>query len=359
MGINCINDSASPVLPSCREVALKSKLVFLHPEKIPPAISRWRSILDAAPSWDHPCHFFDGTEETVRWIFTLDLLNHCFWPDPGEPVWTVRYGNEDRSGYWGVAAALKRAIEAGVPVTDPVWLSRVSADELHSVFSYQFPSAHTSGEWNIPEATAPNIPMFSERLKNLREAGSIILSHPGADVISLLDKAAGSAVRLATMVAKNFPSFRDEAQYNGQTVYFWKRAQIFAADIYAAFGGKNLGDFKDIDSLTAFADYKLPQVLRELGIISYNRELAAKVDSFQYLAPGSEPEIEIRAMTVIAVEQIRNEFNSGGSGKPSNPDDSLSHGSLTSSRVDSWLWQLGQLDEFRKKPYHRCRTIYY
>ena len=60
-------------------------------------------------SWEHPCHFFDGSEETVRWIFTLDVLNHCFWPDRGKPAWSVLYKGEAYSGYWGLAAALRRA----------------------------------------------------------------------------------------------------------------------------------------------------------------------------------------------------------------------------------------------------------
>ncbi|HAA05676.1 MAG TPA: hypothetical protein DCE18_20245, partial [Syntrophobacteraceae bacterium] len=27
--------------------------------------------------------------------------------------------------------------------------------------------------------------------------------------------------------------------------------------------------------------------------------------------------------------------------------------------IDQWLWQLGQMEEFRAKPYHRCRTLFY
>ena len=41
-----------------------------------------------------------------------------------------------------------------------------------------------------------------------------------------------------------------------------------------------------MERLTAFADYKLPQVLRELGIISYHPELAARIDAMEYLQAG-------------------------------------------------------------------------
>ena len=101
-----------------------------------------------------------------------------------------------------------------------------------------------------------------------------------------------------------------------------------------------------MDRLTAFADYKLPQVLRELGVFSYRPELASRIASRELIEAGSEEEVEIRAMTVWAVEHLKEEFLRRDR-------------KLTSPQIDSWLWGLGQRDEFRKQPYHRCRTIYY
>lgn len=351
-----------PVLASCEKVASRAALVFMHPEKIEAAVLKWGHLLDSENAWEHPCHFFDGTEKTARWIFTLDVLNHCFWPEAGKPAWTVRFGNEDYSGYWGLAASLKRAMEEGFPVTDPAWLSRIAESDLHSIFSY-LPESEIKGTENLPPASGPlisenpetsaflahgsRIPLFSERLRNLREAGSVILSEHGGDIVSLLDKVERSAVRLVKSIVHHFPSFRDEAVYSGAPVFFWKRAQIFAADLHAAFSGKGLGQFKDIQALTAFADYKVPQVLRELGIISYRPELAEKIDGLSYLHSGSVEEVEIRAMTVVAVERIKESIR---------PE---SEYPVTSAEIDSWLWRLGQMDEFRKHPYHRCRTIFY
>ena len=317
------------VLASVDRAVFRSRSVFFHPDRVGPAISEWGDLLDRSPSWEHPCHFFDGTEESVRWIFTLDVLNHCFWPDPGDPVWTVIYNGESYSGYWGLAASLKRALEQGFPITDPRFLSCISVSDLAEIFSGR-----------------GRIPMFEHRLKNLREAGSIILSQLGGDIMSLLHASSGSAVQLAGRIVSHFPSFRDEALYASGKVYFWKRAQIFASDLSSAFGGQKWGECHDMDRLTAFADYKLPQVLRELGIISYHPELAARIDALEYLQAGTGEEVEIRAMTVWAVEELRRSFQEGGR-------------KVTSPRVDNWLWQLGQMDAFRKRPYHRCRTIFY
>jgi len=318
------------VLASVERVVAQSRSVKFHPDRIGPAILKWGHTADPSSSWEHPCHFFDGTEESVRWIFALDVLNHCFWPDPGEPAWTVIYNGNPYSGYWGLAASLKRALEQGFPITDPHFLSGISAGDLAHIFS-------------SPGA----MPMFEERLKNLREAGSIILSELGGDIMSLFDAASGlSAVRLVSEIVSLFPSFRDEALYGTEKVYFWKRAQIFVFDVFTAFAGNKWGKFNDIGRLTAFADYKLPQVLRELGIISYHRGLAARIDAMEPLLRGSEEEVEIRAMTLWAVEALRNGFQEDGQ-------------KLTSTLVDNWLWRLGQLDAFRKRPFHRCRTIFY
>ena len=39
-------------------------------------------------------------------------------------------------------------------------------------------------------------------------------------------------------------------------VFLYKRAQIFAGDLFGAFGGRGLGAFHDIDQITMFADYR-------------------------------------------------------------------------------------------------------
>jgi hypothetical protein len=62
--------------------------------------------------------------------------------------------------------------------------------------------------------------------------------------------------------------------------------------------------------------------------------------------PGSDEEIEIRAMTIHAVEALKKTLLKMGR-------------EASSVEIDSWVWQLGQLDLFRRRPYHRCRTIFY
>ena len=60
-------------------------------------------------------------------------------------------------------------------------------------------------------------------------------------------------------------------------MFLYKRAQIFVADVWGAFGGAGLGAFSDVGRLTTFADYRVPVVLRQLGILVYSADLAAQV----------------------------------------------------------------------------------
>ncbi len=287
-------------------------------------------IIDKGNFWHSEIHFFDGTEETVRWIFVLDVLNHSFWPDPGKPLWKIIYKGKEYSGYAALAVSLKRAIENDrIPLTDAKFLANIDRDTLAYIF-------RGSG----------HIPMLDDRVKNLREAGRVLIDRWDGDAVNIVRWASNSAIKLVEKIVSEFPSFKDQALYQGKTVYFWKRAQLFVSDLFNAFDGKKWGNFQDIDCLTAFADYKLPQVLRHMGILEYSSELAQKVDSKELLPSGSEEEVEIRSATIQSVELIKKAFFERGY-------------SLTSAHIDNWLWNLGQEKEFRKKPYHLCRTIFY
>lgn len=89
------------------------------------------------------------------------------------------------------------------------------------------------------------------------------------------------------------------------------------------------------------ADYKISQVLRHLGILEYNEELAQIVDSKQQLKHDSEMEIEVRANMLYALELIKNKLHQKGI-------------EMNSTQIDNILWLLSKNKEFKAKPY-----IYY
>jgi hypothetical protein len=56
-------------------------------------------------------------------------------------------------------------------------------------------------------------------------------------------------------------NFQDHSIYEGHQIHFYKRGQILIKDIHGRFNGTGVGEFKDIDELTMFPDYRVPQVL--------------------------------------------------------------------------------------------------
>ena len=72
-------------------------------------------------------------------------------------------------------------------------------------------------------------------------------------VVTLIEDANNSAAGLVNLLAEKFNCFRDEGRFENKKVHFLKRAQIFVADLWAAFDGEGYGEFNDIDKITMFA----------------------------------------------------------------------------------------------------------
>ena len=114
----------------------------------------------------------------------------------------------------------------------------------------------------------------------------------------------GSAAALVNLLARDFGCFRDEFRFppagggggggGRRTVRFLKRAQILAADVWACFGGESHGAFRDVDKITTFADYRVPQILASLGCIGYSPPLLSMVQGRCLIESGSSYELQIR-----------------------------------------------------------------
>jgi hypothetical protein len=317
------------VLNTVQKVAEVSSDVRISKEAI---ASFSRGLLEdgiEVPPWNTLYHFFDGGRDTVSYLLVLDSLNFCFWPAPGTNMWEIEYQSRRLSGYYALAAALKRAVETGIPITRAEYLAEVSLGKLKRILTGR-----------------RELQLLGDRVKILNELGHFLLEEYGGDAHRLVEAAQDSAVKLVGLLAEKLSSFRDIAAYRGQRVFFYKRAQIFAADLYGAFHGRRWGSFRDIGKLTAFADYKLPQMLRQMGILRYTQPLARKVDQQIPLKAGGPEEVEIRANTIWAVELIRRELELMGR-------------RLRAFEVDWILWNMAQDEEFKVRPHHRTVGLFY
>ncbi len=276
------------------------------------------------------------------WILVLDALNFCFWGQGTDPAfrWRVEWRGELVDGYVALVAALTTAVENGVPLHDARFLANVDDDTVEAILA--------------PAEGHALIPLFHHRVWNLRELGSGLLDLDSeSPATTLIQQADGSAIALIEDVVQRFPSFHDVATWPrgdtglpGNEVRFYKRAQIFAGDLAGGLQGSPLGVFHDIHTLTAFADYKVPQMLRELGILRYAPGLAAIIEAREHIPAGSLAEIEIRAGTIWGVELLRQALRGRGR-------------RVSAHELDWLLWTQAQELPGLTYPYHLTPTIYY
>lgn len=314
------------VLESTRRVLDLARSVRINQEAIERLAARLAERPLEPPPWRTWPHWWSDSDDAATYVLVLDALNFSFW---GEPRWRVTYQGKLLDGYWALAASLRRAIEGGVPILDAGFLASIDELTVRDLFA---------GEGEIP--------LIEARVAHLREVGRG-LQTAGGSFAPIVSEAGGRAEALVAQVIHRFPSFDDVASYDGQKVRFYKRAQILMSDLYGMYDGRGPGAFRDLDRLTAFADYKIPQVLREADVLVYEPGLAAVVDSGQEIPAGDPREVEIRAGTVWGCELLRQAL---AVLRPNAPPRAF--------EVDWLLWSDAQGRQI-ERPYHRTRTIFY
>lgn len=126
-----------------------------------------------------------------------------------------------------------------------------NADENTSALEDNKVTTKYNPQQTQTESTTRENPLNSAENISLPEVNAS--KPPDLSVVHLIEKADHSAGKLVNLLAKHFPSFCDQARFDGRKVRFLKRAQIFVADLWAAFNGTSYGAFDDIAHLTMFA----------------------------------------------------------------------------------------------------------
>jgi hypothetical protein len=313
---------------SCAEIAGRARSV--------------RIDLDAAaevqpatpPPLDPACHYLEGEPADVAdYVLALDTINFGSGWFP-----TLRKRELDGrplSGYFTVSWALADHVRAHGPPTS-AWLARVSASEIaeilgqrpdHELMSLYAQALRELGRF-LGGSSGASKGSRGPSKSSVRSARACPHTPTGRRALDLVAETGGSAERLAQMLACGMAMFDDRG--------FYKRAQILAGDLALA----GVAEFIDLDRLTIFADNLVPHVLRCDGVLAYDDELAARIDRGELLTLGGA-EREIRACALHACELI-----SQRTGVPAR-------------KIDTWLWTRGQSLEYKSRPRHRCRTVFY
>ena len=181
-GLNGNTASDSPpdtrVLSSCEQVARNAIDVFISRVGTQTAAALLHRRIQDKPlstaSWRahelHPRVKELGEDGCIRFIFTMDLLNFSFWTDgsgshsdkSSSETFYIEYHDKRWNGYWSLVAGLRRALDEGIPITNPeFWIDEEQChlDLLKNVFR---------------SGADEELPMLKERLECLREAGTVL-----------------------------------------------------------------------------------------------------------------------------------------------------------------------------------------
>jgi hypothetical protein len=318
-------DVLDRIRETCAIVSRRARFVRIDPGRLRALAAELAKAPGSASHLDPAHQDLGSPEATVAYVITLDAINF------GSGYFPHLAKRPGLSGYFTLATALRERFEAKGP-----W----SAEELRRLDAAE--CAATFGQdLGRPEA-AELMGLFARALRDL---GDFLAAGYRGRFEGPVAEAAGSAARLVEILA-GMPFYRDVARYDELLVPFYKRGQLTAADLAAAFRGEGYGRFRDLERLTLFADNLVPHVLRREGVLVYAEPLARRIDAEEPIPSGSREEVEIRACAVHAVELCVAEIARLG-------------GRTTAQALDFALWNRGQRPEMKAHPRHRTRSVYY
>ncbi len=310
------------VKESTRFVVKNAKSVKINKENIAKLAEVWHEKF----AWPAGFHLETADKnKLLDYLIVLDSLNFCFWSKKNR--WKIKYKGKEYNGYYALARALEMFFENEPQKANLEYLSNISFNEFKNIFQ-----------------GGKNLLFLKKRWQIARTVSRSIVKNYGTSE-KFVESANHKFSELVRLVYKKLPSFNDIFSYQGRKVYLLKRAQILASDIWGAFNGKGIGRFEDLDYLTCFPDYKVPQILNHLGILEYSPSLQKKINSRRLIAMGSADEVEIRSCTVQAVEMLKEELAKRKIIMPS-------------FQVDWILWYRSKKEKL-KHPYHLTKTIFY
>ncbi|KAL8953408.1 MAG: hypothetical protein Q9222_000721 [Ikaeria aurantiellina] len=332
-------ESAEYVYDLSIDVALDSQCTKAAAETI------WKLMQERQytfKTWsEHSLHPKEKSEETANFIFLMDLLNFCFWSEHSDPGqrFAIEYHQQQWTGYWSLVAAMHRALEEDIPITTP------------SFWANDFECTNELLQHVFRSATSESIPLLDERIHCMREAGRVLIEDFEGTVSELIRSADRSASALVNLLISHFPCFNDVAKFESKQIHFHKRAQIFVADLWACFEGQGYGSFSDIDKITMFADYRIPQMLHSLGCLRYSPPLKSHIRNMKEIESACNWEVQLRGCSIWCVELIRREI------VRKHPK-----AEINAILIDFFLYDTmkeKELEGAATIPHHRTRSIWY
>lgn len=303
-------------------------------------------------------------------LLYFEVIDYSFWPDP-----ITSQTSSPTQASEPTQISDSTSPQASNPQTPQKWTIKTPSGPLdgsvallyllirhaksHSLDFDKFSDADFYTFFH-PSGALGEISLLSERIKTLRETSRLLRTKLNNNFYAAI-QSLSSDEQLFHFLITTFPSFRDQRTYSPQdlqtapdssaatpdegkpasrTIHFYKLAQLLTSDLL--FVRRHLENIPvDTKNLPGCADYKIPQTLRALNLITYDAELSKLVDARRLIPENSPYEIEIRAATVSAIAFLHNELPA-----------------FSPIQINDYLF-LASRSLKKKQPYHLTRSVNY
>ena len=306
------------IIKSCKYVANNSKSVKIDETNLDKFIVKIKKVETEHWLAFSPYNLLDlPTETIINFLLVYEAIDFSFW---GNPKWTIDTDNGKEDG----SIALLYAILKYVKERNTTDFSNITKDEFREIL-----------KGNV------EIPLFEERYHIIRDVSKIVNENMNGNFYEFI-KGITIDMELFNIIIKYFPNFKDERKYREKTIYFYKLAQLLTSDIL------HIRELKenikvDYSHLVGCSDYKIPQVMRGLGILEYSDKLSNIIDNKKEIEVNSEYEVEVRANMLVAIDLIKKKLEN----------------KVCAIDINDYIWSQGRNKNIELKPYHLTRNTNY
>lgn len=272
--------------------------------------------------WMNDLKEFLNEKECIIFAFICQTINFCFWGKENNDDYNYKkyIGSEE------LFYNLKQYVKNNPSILEMKKLINISIEDFKKIIGLEF----------------SNLPLLQERFNLLKDTILIIYDKKDNFYTELFS--IKSDVELLSYITKNFWHFDDKSKYKNRIIKFNKRAILLVNDLFQL-SNTIRNNIKILDNLTGCADYAVPRILYEYGILIYNDYLLETINSNKIIEHNSYPEIEIRANTLYVIEIIKEKLKTKGI-------------YLNSIEIDNIIWNMRVLKK-HSVPVHKTITIYY
>ncbi len=310
------------ILVSCKCVVENADYVKINNNKIDELVKGLKSIEDTHWLQSSPYGILDlSIEQIVNFLLLYHSIGFSYW---GNPKWTIETDEGKLDGAFAMMYVLINEIKNNPDFLNPIYLQSLKRDELKEIL-----------KGNV------EIPLFEERYCNIISMAKTISTNMSGNFYNYI-KNINNDEELFKVLIENFKYFNDVSIYKGEPVYFYKLAQLLTSDILHIRKIKEKVNV-NYEHLLGCADYKIPQVMRNLGVLEYSRDLEELINNKKEIIKDSNYEIEIRASVIVAIDIINKKTLY----------------KFCPIMINDYIWIMGQDSSIKAFPYHLTRTRFY